>query len=218
MEQIYHHMATPQERDITLQFQGNLQRFGHGISVVAATPMAAISAASVLIDGFGAVLRRGRYMLYDDAGRAIKGADLARPCASPRLILTPEYSGGNRGKGKALLGLTLLGLSFVPGASQGLSQSFTSLGQSLGGAKAGAAFGSFGGQLLGRSGALLLLAGAAEMLAPQDQGTAGRLPSHSLAPPQVTGQGAPMPLAYGTITIHRPTIISSGLSIETETQ
>jgi hypothetical protein len=55
------------------------------------------------------------------------------------------------------------------------------------------------------------------MLAPQDHAIAGQLRSSSITPPAVTGQGAAMPLVYGQTIIHHPIIISSGLSIETET-
>jgi predicted phage tail protein len=220
MEKVHHNMVASSTRDITVKLEGELRQFGDDFVVVAATPIAAISAVSALVDGFSSVLRRGRYLLHDGKGKPVLGAALIQPWSdsNPALVLTPEYAGSANGKGKALLGLTLLGLSFVPGASQGLTQGFTSFGQSLGGAEVGAAFGRFGGQLLGRSGALLMLSGAAEMLSPQDHAIAGRLPSRGLAPPQVAGQGAAMPLVYGRATVHHPIIISSGLSIETETK
>jgi predicted phage tail protein len=218
MEQVHHNMVAPSPCDITIRLEGELQQFGNRFTVFAATPIAAISALSALLDGFALMLRRGRYELHDGQGKPVRGSALIQPLADPDLVLTPEYSGSANGKGKALLGLTLLGLSFVPGASQGLSQGFSSFGQSLGGAEVGAAFGRFGGQLLGRSGALLMLSGAAEMLSPQDHAIAGRLPSRGLAPPQVAGQGAAIPLVYGRATVHHPIIISSGLSIETETK
>lgn len=221
MEQIYNNLATPPpsltENRVTIRLDGALRPFGPVIDVVADTPIAAIAAVASMIDGFASHLRRGRYLLSDDNNQPVCGADLIRPVTSAWFQLAPESSGSGKGRGKAVLGLTLLGLSFIPGVQQGLTGSFTTLGQHIGGTQTATAFGQFGSQLLGRSGALLLLAGAADMIAPQDQTIAGQLRSSSITPPAVSGQGAAMPLIYGETIIHHPIIISSGLSIETET-
>lgn len=218
MEAVYNNLATAPKNRLTVQLNGALSQFGNRIEVMASTPISAISAVASLIDEFAGYLRKGRYLLTDADNQQICGPDLIRPVATSLIKLTPEPTGSARGRGKALLGLTLLGLSYIPGVQQGVAAGFSSLGQNLGGAQASAALGQFGNQLLGRSGALLLLAGAAEMLSPQDNTITGRLRSSSITPPVVTGQGAAMPMVYGKTIIHHPIIISSGLSIETETQ
>lgn len=215
MAEIHHHVATPRTCEVRLS--GSLSRFGTTFKVMAATPVGAVSAVCALCEGLSGALRRGRYFLVDESSPekpTLSGAALARPLACDRLLLVPELSGGSRGRGKALIGLTLLGLSFVPGANQAVSGGFTSFGQSVGGAETAAAFGRFGSQLLGRSGALLMLAGAAEMTSPQHHVNTGTLRSSSLSPPAAAGQGAAIPLVYGQAVVHHPTVISSGLSIE----
>lgn len=218
METLHNDMVTPPTDRLTVALDGRLKQFGTAIEVAAKTPIAAISAVANMVDGFAIHLRQGRYQLTDANDQQISGADLIKPSPTRLIRLSPELSGSAQGRGKAVLGLTLLGLSFIPGVQQGLAGGFTAVGQQIGGAQTAAAFGQFGSQLLGRTGALLLLAGAAEILSPQDHAIAGQLKSSSITPPNVTGQGAAMPLAYGEAVIHHPIIISSGLSIETETQ
>ncbi|MDC1115263.1 hypothetical protein OAT37_00765 [Alphaproteobacteria bacterium] len=222
METIYNNVVASPRNRITVHLHGALSQFGAAIDVIADTPIAAIAAVASLIDGFASHLRQGQYVVSDAHDQLICGADLIRPfkLVSDGVLsmrITPEATGSANGRGKAVLGLTLLGLSFIPGVQQGLTASFSALGQNIGGAQTATAFGQFGSQLLGRSGALLLLGGAADMLAPQDHTIAGQLRSSSITPPAVTGQGAAMPLVYGQTIIHHPIIISSGLSIETET-
>ena len=202
---------------VRVDLLGRLAECGDHCQVMAATPAAAMSAAASIMPNLGVALRRGRYYLYAaGSDTPLAASVLASPLTTSHLRIVPEIAGAARGRGKALLGLTLLGLSFVPGVNQAIGSGFASVGQAVGGSGAASALGQFGSQLLGRSGALLMLAGATEMLAPQDRGEAGALTSASLTPPAVTGPGAAIPLVYGETIIHQPIIISSGLSVDSE--
>ena len=209
----------PKVIKVRVDLTGALAEFGDQCQVMAATPAAAISAVATMQPAIATALRRGRYYLYDATTPdtpPLMASVLASPLTTQHLRLVPEIAGANRGRGKALLGLTLLGLSFVPGVNQAVGSGFARVGQSLGSDALATTLGEFGSQLLGRSGALLMLSGAVEMLAPQDRNEAGNLTSASLTPPRVTGQGAAIPLVYGETTIQQPIIISSGLHIESE--
>ena len=233
MAEIHHHLATPpkpltasQVKPVCVKLQGRLAEFAHNEAgvchVMAATPTAAVSAVASLLPKVATALRHGRYYLYAEAGgrpKMLSAAVLASPLPEDisTLTLIPEVAGSGRGRGKALLGLTLLGLSFIPGVNHAIGSGFASVGQSFGAnATTTAALGQFGSQLLGRTGALLMLAGATEMLAPQHRSEAGALTSAALTPPSVVGQGAAIPLVYGKTIVDQPIIISSGLSVETE--
>ena len=95
-----------------------------------------------------------------------------------------------------------------------MGQGFSAAGSTLGPA-AGAAFQRFGTSFLGRAGGLLLLSGLAEMSAPQTSSPAGLLPSASLPVPNVDGQGAAIPLAYGETSLAQPVLISSSFDVDT---
>ena len=223
MAQIHNTMATAPFRPdalttkrVRVELGGALSRFAAACEVMAATPAAAVSAVATLLPEVGTALRRGRYYLY--AGdRVVEAAALASPLTSVELCLVPDVAGSGKGRGKALLGLTLLGLSFVPGVNQAIGSGFATAGQSFGASSAtSAALGQFGSQLLGRTGALLMLAGAADMLVPQHRSEAGALTSAAITPPSVVGQGAAIPLVYGKTIVDQPIIISSGLTVDSE--
>ena len=165
------------------------------------------------------MLRQGRFELR--AGQAqistttpVSAEQLIAPIKASHLHLWPAPSGASRGRGKAVLGLTLLGLSFVPGVNAGIAQSFAGVGQSIGGSAAAASFQQFGSQLLGRAGSLLLLSGLSEAISPQVASPAGAVPSASLPAPQIAGQGAAVPMIYGHVRVTQPVVISSGLDVD----
>ena len=132
--------------------------------------------------------------------------------AESEIHLTPVRAGAARDEGKMLLGLTLLGLSFVPGVQAGVASGLSGLGR--GACPAGAEFGGMlENRLLGGAGALLLLSGASEALSPQARRPSGEA-STAVSPTESTGEGAAIPLVYGTVRVTAPPVVSAGLSIE----
>ena len=224
MEQIHPNMATlpsvtNEPQAIKIFLHGKLRAFAPSITLIARDAVQALSGIASQHEGFAKTLRCGRYTLIAGSlarGKALTGADLIRPLPANKLHLVPAVRGAGKGRGKAVLGLTLLGLSFVPGANAAIGGAFSSVGAGVGTAATEASFQQFGSQLLGRAGGLLLLAGAAEMLSPQVSQPAGSLPSSAQATPETSGQGAPIPLVYGNARIVAPIVISSGLDVENQ--
>lgn len=198
----------------TLHLHGALRRFGPTLNFRLETPLAIIGAAASQVPGLAAMLRRGRFELAaGPVHRAIGGAKIDLCFAETELHLSPVRGGAARGEGKMLLGLTLLGLSFVPGVQGGIISGMSGLGEGVAGA-AGAEFGGMlGSRLLGGAGALLLLSGASEALSPQARRPAGEA-SSGVSPSAPTGEGAAIPLVYGTVRLTAPPVVSAGLSVE----
>lgn len=215
MAEIHKRMGKVQPRQVTIYPYGRLKQFSSSISVMAHDAVQAITAFAQLVDGAEAILRRGRFELKPSLdGKVLTGDDLVMPLETDELHLIPALEGAAKGRGKAVLGLTLLGLSFVPGVNAGIGTAIGTAGQHIG-PTAAASFQQFGTQLLGRTGSLLLLAGLSEMVSPQQASPAGAMPSSSLASPAITGQGAAVPLVYGNAQITQPVVVSSGITVET---
>ena len=87
-----------------------------------------------------------------------------------------------------VLGLTLLGLSFVPGVASGLSSAFTGV---TGNAALGARLASFGTHLLGQTGQYLMAQGALSSVSPQPHHHAGTLSSDLVAAPATSREVMP---------------------------
>ena len=119
---------------------GDLARFGGPFDCEASNAAEAISALANQIDGFAAALRHGDYQLWvggRTTGRPITGPGLHMRLRHYHLHIAPAIAGHGKGEGKMLLGLTLLGLSFVPGVQAGITSGFASLGEAVGGATGG---------------------------------------------------------------------------------
>lgn len=200
---------------VTLHLHGALARFGPRMCFRLDRPSAVIAAATAQRPGLDRALRRGRFSLAAGADRQpLAGDRLDLPLADMgELHLSPLRAGSGRGEGKMLLGLTLLGLSFVPGVQSGLASGLGGIGEGLAGA-GGAELGTLlGSRLLGGAGAWLLLSGASEALAPQARRPAGA-PSTGVAPQTPTGEGAAIPLVYGTARVESPPVVSAGLTVQ----
>ena len=198
----------------TLHLHGALRRFGPRLRLRLDTPLAMVAAAASQRPGLAMVLRRGQFELAAGPGRRpITGAMLDVPVSETELHLSPARAGAARGEGKMLLGLTLLGLSFVPGVQAGITSGLSGFGEGIAGA-AGAEFGGMlGSRLLGGAGALLLLSGASEALSPQSRRDPGQ-ESSQVSASAPTGEGAAIPLVYGTVRLTAPPVVSAGLSVE----
>ncbi|MCE2517635.1 MAG: hypothetical protein J4F41_07360 [Alphaproteobacteria bacterium] len=212
MAEIYRRLGAASAPRVTIIPHGRLAELSPPLTIAAHDVVQAITGFVLQVKGANAVLRHGRFMVKA-GGRVLTGDDLVAPLASPRLHLIPVPDGAARGRGKAVLGLTLLGLSFVPGVNAGVGAAFGNAGQAFG-ATAAASFQQFGTQVLGRAGALVLLSGLAEVVSPQAAAPAGELPSASLSLPSISGQGAAIPLVYGQARISQPVVVSSGITVD----
>lgn len=200
---------------VTLHLHGTLATYGPRLRFRLDRPQAVIAAAAAQCPAFERALRRGRFTLaVGSARRPLAGDRLDRPLAEMReLHLSPVRAGRGRGEGKMLLGLTLLGLSFVPGVQSGLAGGLSGIGEGIAGAGGAELGGLLGSRLLGGAGAWLMLSGASEALAPQARRPAGA-PSTAVAPQTPTGEGAAIPLVYGTARVEAPPVVSAGLSVK----
>ena len=88
---------------------------------------------------------------------------LSAPCYAPNYHLYPVLSGAARQRGKMVLGLTLLGLSFAPGVSAGMSSLGT---MATGSASFGQGLASLGTQLMARTGQFMMSQGAMQSISP----------------------------------------------------
>ena len=199
---------------VTLHLHGALSNCGPSMAFRLDRPSAIIAAAAAQCRPLESALRRGSFVLVAGAtGKAIGGGELDRPVAVDERHLMPARHGAARGEGKMLLGLTLLGLSFVPGVQAGITGGLSALGEGLAGA-GGAEFGGMlGSRLLGGAAAWLILSGASDALSPQVRRPAGDA-STGVAPSAPTGEGAAIPLVYGTVRMTAPPIVSAGLSVQ----
>ena len=198
----------------TLHLHGALAPFGPRMGFRLDRPSAIIATAVAQRPGLESALRRGSFSLLAGASRRpIGGADMDLAVDETDLHLMPVRSGLARGEGKMLLGLTLLGLSFVPGVQAGITGGLSSLGEGLAGASGAEIGGMLGSRLLGGAAAWLILSGASEALSPQVRRPAGDA-STGTAPSAPTGEGAAIPLVYGTVRVTTPPIVSAGLSVQ----
>jgi len=203
------------EPGVTLYLHGALAGFGPALRFRLDRPREVIAAAAVQRPGLEAALRRGRFSLETGPDRQPLAGDQLdrRQSGMHELHLAPIRAGSNRGEGKMLLGLTLLGLSFVPGVQSGLVSGLSGIGEGLAGAGGAEIGGLLGSRLLGGAGAWLLVSGASEALAPQARRPAGA-PSTGIAPQTPTGEGAAIPLVYGTARLEAPPVVSAGLTVK----
>lgn len=194
---------------------GALGDFGTHFDLAITTPVEAISAIGAQCDGFFQQLRHGHYLVFAGARRrrGLAGPDLAKPFHEYHLHIMPALTGRGKNDGKLLLGLSLLGLSFVPGVQASLSAEFTRFGSAIGGAAFGELAGDFGSKLLGGAASWLILSSASETLAPQPRNFAGQVRSDSFNLFQQGAEGQPIPMIYGRVRVQSPPIISAGLRV-----
>jgi len=130
-------------------------------------------------------------------------ADLCVPRQYGRIALTHVIAGRARNQGKMILGLSLLGLSFLPGAP-------------LASAGSAGAQASLARQLVGSAASFVLQNALSEQLSPQQYSPAGQNPSDIVQAPTGSRQGAIVPLVYGQVRLSDLPIISSSLTIDTQ--
>ena len=198
----------------TLHLHGALSRHASSMTFRLDRPSAIIAAAAAQCPQLEIAMRRGRFWLAAGKSyRPLGGVELDGPIDETELHLMPARAGQARGEGKMLLGLTLLGLSFVPGVQAGITGGLSTLGEGLAGAGGADIGGMLGSRLLGGAAAWLILSGASEALSPQMRRPAGDA-STGVIPSTPTGEGAAIPLVYGRVRMTAPPIVSAGLSVQ----
>ena len=131
--------------------------------------------------------------------------------------ITPVIMGGGRGFGMIVLGVALIGLSFVTFGGSALFAGGTGVG--LGGALAGKAiWAGAGSKMLGMIGLGLVFSGIGQMLSPPppdlDMKQANKLQNYSFSGVTNTAQvGTAIPIAYGRLFVGS-SVISSGLDVD----
>ena len=131
--------------------------------------------------------------------------------------ITPVIMGAGRGFGTIMLGVALIGLSFVTFGGSALFAGGTGAG--LSGALAGKAiWAGAGSKMLGMIGLGLVFSGIGQMLSPPppdlDMKQANKLQNYSFSGVTNTAQvGTAIPIAYGRLFVGS-SVISSGLDVD----
>lgn len=195
--------------------KGGLSDCGGPFSFEADSPAELIQALAAQHDGFDKIMRRGKFHLIAGPLRrpvSVQKAAFHRSCIARTYHLYPAIEGANKGRGKMVLGLTLLGLSFVPSVSAGLGQFGTSLS---GSAQFGQSFATIGRQLLSRTGKYLMSQGAVSAISPPHYQAVDEV-TPALSPlAQSQAEGITIPLVYGQVRLETPLFIETGLHIDT---
>lgn len=204
---------------ITIFLHGSLRRFTPRAVLQAGSAQQALHGLCMQIPEFETTLSQLQIKLISGpkrTGRYLNGAACFAPLTHRHLHVLPVVRGHGRDSGKIALGMTLVGLSFVPGLSGSIAARFAQTGTRFGGEPLGQLGHFLGSQLLGGAGAYLMQAGLSEQLGSQQKSPAGQNPSALISSPSSTAEGQPIPLIYGQVRVTAPPVISSSLIVETE--
>jgi predicted phage tail protein len=203
----------------TLFLHGALARFGTTYRVAINTPAEGINALCAHCDGFAAMLRQGQYFVWVGGRRApryLAGPDLYDRFAEYHMHIMPVVAGKASGPGKMLLGLSLLGLSFVPGGQAAVLAQLGQLGATASASHLGGLSASINSQLLGSTTNWLAYSAPHQILSPQLYNAAGQIRSDQIALNQPSAEGRAIPLIYGTVHLDTAPMISAGLLVANE--
>mgnify|MGYP001438314951 FL=1 len=206
-------------KSITIFLHGKLRAFLPRAKLEAGSAHQALHGLSCQLSGFEEAVSQMQLRLISGSrkgGKILNGAACFAPLGHRHLHVVPVIAGRGRDNGKIALGLTLVGLSFVPGVSGSIAARFAQAGSQFGGAEFGQLGHFLGSQLLGSAGAFLMQAGLSEQAGSQHRNPAGQLPSALISTPASSAEGQPVPLIYGRVRLTAPPIISSSLIVETE--
>lgn len=192
-----------QEKLVTIRLGGQLGKlFGKTHRFYISSPAEAVQALSSQIDGFYQYLndpeRKTLYKVFVGRGQIDPESQLHELSGSKDIRIAPVPAGAkNGGLFQAVLGVALIGLSFVPGMNVALWSGVTAKGLVL------------------SMGMSLMLGGLAQMLSPQPKLSVSEpttnVPNTSLNGVQnTTAQGRPAPLIYGEV-MAGSAVISAGL-------
>ena len=201
-----------EERFVTVKLLGELGRkFGREYRFLVRNPRDVISALSRQVDGFKEYLCTAHennvgFKLITKEPEGIDYEHVTMSC--DRLIIAPLIAGSGGGAGKILLGVALVGLSFVP-------LGFTAAA-GMGAAFAGGSAGIVSTAMFG-IGLSMIATGIGAMLTPQvktPSGDSGKKESFMFdRAAELTTQGFPVPLVYGEYLAGAPLVISSAIGI-----
>jgi len=186
--------------EISVYLHGSLKEFGGPFRLFACHAAEAVSALSQQLDDFESQIAKGRFQLISGArksGRSLKGPDCYRPLRAKNLHIVPVAAGAASRRQQALLGLTLLGLSFAPGLS-------------------GVAGSAAGSQLLGQAGSVLMLRSLQTASFGESRNSAEDRQSDIVSAPSSEAEGSAVPLLYGRRFVQSPPVIFSSLTVEIE--
>ena len=196
---------------LTLYLHGPLRGYGGPFRLAVTTAADAVRALCVQHPALADRLCYRHLRLISGAYRT--GTSLSLPACYHRLDhshlhLVPVHSGAGRSDGKLVLGMTLLGLSVLPGVTAGPLAGL--------GASAASAPDLLLRQLLGSAGAFALRAAlsARNDAQPAAYGAADAASSDLITAPGGTAEGRPVPLVYGRVRLTAPPVISSSLVVE----
>ena len=199
-----------------LYLHGALSAYGGPYSFDMASPAEMVQALASQHKCFERHIAKGKFHLM--AGplsrkRLLSGQAVFAPCLAPSYHLYPALSGASKGRGKMVLGLTLLGLSFVPGVSTGFSQ----VGAAASGSGSfGQSFATIGTNMLARTGHYLMAQGALQAISPPQFSQTDTTSSQLSASANASNEGGSIPLVYGEVRLSDPLFIETGLHIETK--
>lgn len=198
-----------------LYLHGTLRDFGGPYYFDVSSPAEMVAGLASQYDAFRHQLLKGRYHLIAGPlrrARPLGGRAVFEPCYAPNYHLYPVLSGAARQRGKMVLGLTLLGLSFAPGVSAGMSSLGT---MATGSASFGQGLASLGTQLMARTGQFMMSQGAMQSISPPQYQPTDEIRSSRIGARATATEGHVIPLIYGQVRVHQPLYIETGLQIET---
>lgn len=204
---------TMEERFVTVKLLGELGRkFGREYRFLVRNPRDVISALSRQVDGFKEYLCTAHennvgFKLVTKAPEGIDYEHVTMGC--DRLVIAPMIAGSGGATGKILLGVALVGLSFV-------SFGAGTVAAGMGAAFAGKAAGIVSTTMFG-IGLSMIATGIGAMLTPQvkiPSGDSSKKESFMFdRSAELTTQGFPVPLVYGEYLAGAPLVISSAIGI-----
>ena len=202
-----------EERFVTVKLLGELGRkFGREYRFLVRNPRDVISALSRQVDGFKEYLCMAHennvgFKLITKEPEGIDYEHVTMSC--DRLVIAPMIAGSGGATGKILLGVALVGLSFV---SFGAGTVAAGMGAAFAGGSAGIVSTAIFG--IGLS---MIATGIGAMLTPQvktPSGDSGKKESFMFdRAAELTTQGFPVPLVYGEYLAGAPLVISSAIGI-----
>lgn len=202
-----------EERFVTVKLLGELGRkFGREYRFLVRNPRDVISALSRQVDGFKEYLCMAHennvgFKLVTKEPEGIDYEHVTMGC--DRLVIAPMIAGSAGTTGKILLGVALVGLSFV---SFGAGTVAAGMGAAFAGGSAGIVSTAMFG--IGLS---MVASGIGAMLTPQvktPDGDSAKKESFMFdRAAELTTQGFPVPLIYGEYLAGAPLIISSAIGV-----
>ena len=209
-------MTGTKRRWVEVKLLGELGRkFGRSYRLMALNAQEVIRALGLQINGFKDYLATAHengvgFKVVKDDPRGMDYEGILMSCE--KLVIAPVISGAGGGGGaigKILIGAALVGLAFIPGIGTATAAAVSS------GAAAG--FTTVGTALFGL-GASLVLGGIAGLISPPvETPTSDTKKKESFMfdrAAELTTQGYPVPVIYGTYLVEAALVVSSSITTE----